>query len=264
MTADPLASWELVGLGFLGSLVAGLCTSVGAFFIFGRRKWSQRSQGRMLSFAAGVMLAASIFSLLLPALELISLREARPFLAIGEVSAGLTLGVLVIWAFNLWVPHEHFVKGPEGRATIHLGRNWLFILAITLHNFPEGMSVGIAFGGGLESGLPVMFGIGIQNVPEGLAVAAALLSDGFSRGRAFWIATLTGLIEPVGGLIGALAVSFSSALLPWGLSFAAGAMLYVIFAEIIPETHRAGAERETTFSLLVGFVIMMILDVSLG
>ncbi len=259
-----LVGWSLIGVGFLGSLVAGLCTGVGALLIFLRSEWSERSQALMLAFAAGVMLAASIFSLILPAVEIVSARGRGPVESALEVSAGLLLGAMTVWLFNLVIPHEHFVKGPEGRPTIHLGKNWLFILAITLHNIPEGMSVGISFGGGLESGIPMTLGIGIQNFPEGLAVAAALISDGFSRQRAFWIATLTGLIEPIGGIVGAVAINFSQSLLPWGLSFAGGAMLYVIFAEILPETHRGGVERATTLSLAIGFVIMMLLDVSLG
>lgn len=262
MNSAPFA-WDLVGLGFLGSLVAGLGTGVGALLILLRSRWSERSQILMLSFAAGVMLAASIFSLLLPAMELVKERSGD-LRAIVEVTVGLGLGAIAVWAGNHWIPHEHFIKGPEGRATIHLGRNWLFILAITLHNFPEGMSVGIAFGGGVEKGIPVMIGIGIQNLPEGLAVAAALVGDGFSRGRAFWVALLTGLVEPLGGLIGALAMAPSGIMLPWGLSFAGGAMLYVIFAEIVPETHRGGSERATTVSLLIGFVLMMMLDITFG
>lgn len=251
-------------MGFAGSLVAGLATGIGALLIFVRSKWSQTAQLLMLAFAAGVMLSAAIFSLLLPALDVFTARDPNQFFTMLKLSTGLGLGVVVVWAFNIWVPHEHFIKGPEGHATIDLGRNWLFIVAIALHNFPEGMSVGVAFGGGAESGIPVMIGIGIQNLPEGLAVAAALIGDGFSRARAFLVALGTGLIEPIGGLFGAFAVNLSGALLPWGLAFAGGAMLYVIFAEIIPETHPAGGERPTTFSLLAGFVLMMVLDVSLG
>ncbi len=252
-------------LGFAGSIVAGLGTAVGGMLVFARASWSQRSQAVMLAFAAGVMLAASFFSLLLPALGLLRARGTGDAVALLQAIVGLGLGAVAIWALNVWVPHEHFVKGPEGRATFHLGRNWLFILAITLHNFPEGMSVGIAFGGGAERGVPVMTGIGLQNVPEGLAVAAALVADGFSRGRAFWIATLTGLVEPIGGFFGALAVAPGETLLPWGLTFAGGAMLYVIFAEVLPETHpRGGVERAATLSLLLGFLLMMGLDVTLG
>src|SRR5690554_4830760 len=136
MFSDP-TSWNLVLLGFLGSLVAGLATGVGALLIFVRSEWSQRSQVLMLAFAAGVMLAASFFSLLLPAIGLITGRGATPLAAVIEATAGLGVGALVIWAFNVLVPHEHFIKGPEGAATIDLGRNWLFIVAIALHNFPE-------------------------------------------------------------------------------------------------------------------------------
>lgn len=257
-------AWDLVGYGALGSLAAGLCTGVGALLILLRPTWSGRSQVTMLAFAAGVMLAASFFSLLLPALDLVMERRMNGPAAFAEVVVGLGAGALAVWAGNRWIPHEHFIKGPEGRATIHLGRNWLFILAITLHNFPEGMSVGVAFGGGVERGIPMMLGIGIQNMPEGLAVAAALVSDGFSRTRAFGIAMLTGLVEPIGGLVGALAMAASDILLPWGLSFAGGAMLYVIFAEVLPETHRGGGERRATLSLVVGFVLMMVLDLTLG
>lgn len=256
--------WVLIGAGALGSLISGLATGLGALLIFFRAEWSERSQIVMLAFAAGVMLAASIFSLLLPGYELMLERGDGRFAASLETAAGLSLGALAIYASNLLIPHEHFIKGPEGRATIHLGRHWLFILAITLHNLPEGMSVGVAFGGGVERGFPVMLGIGTQNIPEGLAVAAALVGDGFSRWHAFKIAMLTGLVEPIGGLIGALLTSPSDSLLPWGLFFAGGAMIYVIFAEVIPETHRNGAERVTTISLLGGFLLMMILDLSLG
>lgn len=262
MSVEP-TGWGLVALGFAGSLLAGLCTGVGALLILVRSRWSQRSQVLMLAFAAGVMLAASLFSLALPAFELVAERRPGTLRALLEVGAGLGLGAAAVWAFNRWVPHEHFIKGPEGRRSIHLGRHWLFILTITLHNLPEGMSVGVSFGQGLSSGLPVMLGIGIQNLPEGLAVAAALIGDGFSRRRALWIATWTGLIEGVGGLIGAFAVHFSALLLPWGLSFAGGAMLFVIAAEILPETHRDGIERSTTLSLAVGFLLMMLLDLGL-
>src|SRR5690606_15812575 len=167
-----------------------------------------------------------------------------------------------VWAIHAFVPHEHFTKGPDGRVSIELGKHWLFILAITLHNFPEGMSVGVAFGDEIESGAAVMLGIGLQNLPEGLAVAAALVGDGSTQARAFVIALLTGLVEPVGGLVGALAVSLSTELLPWGLAFAGGAMLFVISGEVIPETHREGVEQIATFSLVLGFVVMMMLDVT--
>lgn len=250
--------------GFLGSLVAGLGTGLGALPIFLRRRWERGSQVVMLAVAAGVMLGATVFSLLLPGLDTVRARSGSELQAGLVVAAGLALGALSVWVIHANVPHQHFVKGPEGRATFELGRNWLFILAITLHNFPEGMSVGVAYGDQASTGIAVTLGIGLQNLPEGLAVAAALITDGFGAGRAFWIALLTGLVEPLGGLFGATVVSLSDALLPWGLAFAGGAMLFVISGEIIPETHREGTEDRATFSLVVGFILMMMLDLILG
>jgi ZIP family zinc transporter len=142
---------------------------------------------------------------------------------------------------------------------------WLFIIAITLHNFPEGMAVGVGFAGGdVRNGVPLAIGIGLQNIPEGFAVALSLISVGNSTARAFWVATLTGLVEPVGGVIGAGVVSLAEPLMPVILGMAAGAMLFVISDEIIPETHRRGYENVATFSLLGGFVVMMMLDTIFG
>jgi zinc transporter, ZIP family len=250
--------------GFLGSMATGLATGVGALPIFLRRHWDQAAQAAMLAFAAGVMLAATLFSLIVPALEVVTARTGSHWYASGIVTAAVALGTIGIWALDTIIPHEHFMKGPEGHTIFALGRNWLFILAITLHNLPEGLSVGVAYGGGPVTGLMVTLGIGMQNLPEGLAVAAALAADGFSRRRAFWVSLATGMVEPLGGLIGASAVSASNAILPWGLGFAGGAMLYVISYEIIPETHRNGLAKLATFSLIIGFLVMMYLDVGLS
>lgn len=261
---NELSSLPVFVAGTLGSLLSGLATGLGGLLIFIRSRWSDRSQVIMLAIAAGVMLGATVFSLILPAMELVTRTSGSETRGALWTAAGISLGALAIWGMHAVIPHEHFSKGPDGRATVNLGRNWLFVLAITLHNFPEGMSVGVAYGGDGSSSIPVTLGIALQNMPEGLAVAAALLSDGFSRGRAFAIALLTGLVEPLGGLVGALAVGVSSTLLPWGLAFAGGAMLFVISGEVIPETHREGSEQTATLSLVAGFVVMMVLDVTLG
>lgn len=250
--------------GFLGSLGAGLGTWLGALPIFLRTRWSERAQTMMLAVAAGVMLGATVFSLLTPALDIAARRTGDELTAALVAAGGTALGALVIWLVHELVPHEHFHKGHEGLEGSRLGRRWLFVLAITLHNFPEGMSVGVSYGGETATGIAVSLGIGLQNLPEGLAVAAALIGESYSRARAFWLAGLTGMIEPIGGLFGATLVSLSDALLPWGLAFAAGAMLFVISGEIIPETHREGGERSATFSLVLGFIAMMLLDVALA
>jgi len=246
--------------GFVGSLVAGLGTGLGALPIFLKRGWSPDAQRMMLAVAAGMMLGATFFSLIQPALALVHARGGDDLLAVVTVGAGLALGALALWGLHGLVPHEHFTKGREGRSTFDLGRNWMFVLAIALHNLPEGLSVGIAYGATEPmTGHTVMLGIATQNMPEGLAVAAALIAGGASRQRAFLIALGTGLIEPIGGLIGAATVSLSAALLPWGLAFAAGAMLFVISGEVLPETHVEGTERSATFAVVMGFIAMMAL-----
>jgi len=254
-----------VALGSLASLAAGLVTAVGALPVLFGGRVSQRVNDVLLGFAAGVMLAASFFSLIMPGLD-----AARTLYGSGTLSAaigvaGVALGAACIAIINEFVPHEHFVLGREGPKPRSLDRIWLFVLAITIHNLPEGLAVGVGFGGGdTRAGITLATGIGLQNAPEGLAVALALLSCGYSRIYSFVIAGLTGLVEPVTGFMGAYAVSLSVFLLPWGMTFAAGAMIYVISHEIIPETHRHGFQDEATIGLTAGLVVMMFLDVAFG
>lgn len=251
--------------GFVGSLMAGLATGVGALVIFVRKGWSRNAQRLMLAMAGGMMLGATFFSLLVPALAEVQARGSSKLAGVTTVGLGLLLGSIALWALHAAIPHEHFTKGREGSNAFHLGRHAMFVLAIALHNFPEGLSVGVAYGSGNDAtGLAVALGIAVQNAPEGLAVAAALLADGMSQSRAFFVALLTGLVEPVGALVGAAAVHVSQGLLPWGLAFAAGAMLFVISGEVLPETHTEGGERTATFAVIIGFVAMMAIAILLG
>jgi len=254
-----------VALGLLGSLAAGLMTGVGALPVLFGRMPSEATRDALLGFAAGVMLAASFFSLIVPSLE-ISEELYGGGAVPGMIAViGILLGMGAVAWLNEALPHEHFAQGAEGPAAASLRRVWLFIIAIAIHNFPEGLAVGVGFGtGDISNGIPLAIGIGLQNAPEGLAVAVALRAEGYGRWRAFRIATWTGLIEPVGGLLGAAVVTVSEPLLPWGLVFAAGAMLYVISHEIIPETHRRGHQDRATLGLAVGLVTMLFLDVWLG
>ncbi len=258
---DIVDSLSIFWLGTLGSLLAGLGTGVGALGIFLIRRLNPRIEDGMLSAAAGVMLAATFFSLLLPALDRADTLFASKLAAVSVVGAGLALGAVGLFIVHRLVPHEHFLLGKEGPESKRLQRIWLFVIAITLHNFPEGMAVGVGFGGGdLGNGASLALGIGLQNIPEGFAVAVSLLSIGYARRTAFWVALLTGLVEPVGGAMGAAAVALAEPLMPAILGAAAGAMLFVISDEIIPETQRRGYETVATFSLLGGFVAMMYLD----
>ena len=253
-----------VAMGFFGSLAAGLMTGAGALPVLFGHMPSRKVRDTSLGFAAGVMLAASFFSLIIPALEAAggSNNGALPALI---VCISILLGMSAVALMNELLPHEHFGTGREGPESASLRRIWLFVVAITIHNFPEGLAVGVGFGAnGFETGLPLAIGIGLQNAPEGLAVAVALLGEKYSRANAFGIAALTGMVEPIGGVLGAAVISISQPLLPWGLAFAAGAMLYVISHEIIPETHRSGHQNQATTGLAIGLVIMLFLDVWLG
>lgn len=253
-----------IAQGLVGSFVAGLGTAVGALLVFPLRGLGPSAQDRLLGFSAGIMLAASFFSLLQPGLEAASASASALHPAL-VIAGAVFLGAFALWWVHQHVPHEHLVLGREGPADSRVGRMLLIVLAITLHNFPEGLAVGVGFGASdFGNAVGLMTGIGIQNMPEGLVVAIALVAAGRSRARAFAVALWTGLVEPAGGLVGAAAVDLAGALLPWGLGTAAGAMLFVISNEIIPETHRRGHQVSVTFALLGGFAVMMSLDQMLG
>jgi ZIP family zinc transporter len=263
---DPAS---IIGAGFLASLGTGVLTGVGALpLILFRNGISARAEDIFLGFAAGVMLAASFFSLIIPGIDAAEAQGHSESGAAALVVAALLLGALCLWWIHDRAPHEHFFGGPEGPAAAarRLQRVTLFVIAVTLHNVPEGLAVGVAFGGGVVAdGLKVATGIGLQNMPEGLAVAASLAAGlGYSRWKAIGIALATGLVEPVAGLAGVAAVQLAAPLLPWGLGFAAGAMLFVVSREIIPETHRKGYENEATAGLMTGLAVMTFLDVTLS
>jgi len=256
---------NIILIGVLASLGAGLMTAVGAIPVLYGRTISRRVNDTLLGFAAGVMISASYFSLILPGIEAATEQHGSVTLAAFIAAGGIALGALAVAMMNELLPHEHFVAGREGSDALALAKIWLFVIAITIHNFPEGMAVGIGFGGGnIANGMSLATGIGLQNAPEGLAVAVALRGQGYSKGKAFMIALATGLIEPIGGLIGVAAMQASELLLPWGLTFAAGAMIYIISHEIIPETHRHGHQNAATTGLTIGLILMMVLDVTLG
>lgn len=252
--------------GFVASLAAGLMTGVGALPVLAVRRVSERLEDGMLGFAAGVMLAASFLSLIVPGLEAAEakLGLSTPTAALLVLSA-LLLGGAIVWAVNAYAPHEHFVSGRQGPAIGKVRRIWLFVAAITLHNLPEGLAVGVGFGNGATGdGIALAVAIGLQNAPEGLSVALALASLGYGRPAAVAIATATGAIEALSGLFGVTVVTLAAPLLPAALGFAAGAMLFVISHEIIPETHRQGHESLATWGLMIGLAVMTFLDSAFG
>ena len=251
--------------GFLGSLGAGLMTAVGAVPILFVRKLKESTEHFMLAFAAGVMLAASFFSLIVPGVAAMEARGAHKATAAGVMAAAVLLGAAAIFLLNRRVALSIGAVGPAGSKSDVARRLWLFVAAITLHNFPEGMAVGVSFGGGdVSAGLSTALGIGIQNLPEGLATATALMALGYSRAIGFSGALASGLVEPIGGLLGVSLVAMVPVLLPVGLGFAGGAMIYVVAAEMIPETQQRADGGRSIAAFMAGLVTMMFLDVALG
>lgn len=252
----------IVAYGSLASILAGLSTGLGALPALFFKEVKQRTLYIMLGGAAGVMLAATAFSLVMPGIQYGN--QIWPGKGTLVVAFGMMLGALFLELADRYLPHEHFT-GQSTELVSSLRKIWLFIVAITLHNFPEGMAVGVSFGSGdWHNGLAIAFAIGLQNMPEGLAVALPLVGLGYSRKQALMIATLTGLVEPIGGFLGVAAVTVFFPLLPIGMAFAAGAMLFVITDDIIPETQSKGKARSATFAVMVGFIVMMILDNMMG
>jgi ZIP family zinc transporter len=249
----------------LGGLAGFAATAAGAVVALVLRDISARTQDVMLGFAAGMMLAASSFSLILPGISAAQAICSNKLLAACVVVLGLGLGVALMVGLDRFVPHEHQRSGRKGIEAQRINRIWLFVLAITLHNLPEGMAIGVSFAtGDMQVGLPLTTAIAIQDIPEGLAVALALRVTGISVLRAALIAVGSGLMEPIGAIVG-LGISTSFALgYPVALGLAAGAMIFVVSHEVIPETHRNGHETPATLGLMLGFGVMMFLDTALG
>lgn len=246
-----------VVVGFIASVLAGLATGLGALPAVLFKNVKLKVLHIMLGGAAGVMLAATAFSLIVPGIQYGN--EVWQHKGIFLVAFGMLFGAVFLDFADRRLPHDFF-SGPEGIGG-SLRKVWLFIIAITIHNFPEGLAVGVSFGADdWKNGTVLAIAIGLQNIPEGLAVALPLVGLGFDRWKAVLIGALTGLVEPVGGLLGVTSVTAFYPLLPVGMGFAAGAMLFVISDDIIPETQSTGKARAATFAVLGGFIIMMMLD----
>lgn len=242
----------LSAIGVGGATVFG--SVIGLFF----RKISHKWNDGILGFAAGIMLSASVFGLILPAIE-----QSGPS-SVWLPAVGILAGAIFLNLADKLTPHLHTLTGKDQEEHINnhaLNKVLLFVFAIAIHNFPEGLAAGVSFGGGdLGNAFSVSLGIALQNIPEGLIIISPLLLNGVSKKRTFLLAASTGLIEVAGTFIGFFAASLSSQILPFLLAFAGGTMLYVISDEMIPETHSHGNERLATYSLLIGFILMMVLD----
>ena len=275
MIAEQFVRWvgtDPVVQGFVGGLVIASLNLLGASLVFVWRDPSERALDGALGFAAGVMLAAAFTSLIIPGIE--DYSNGNPF----PVLVGVALGALFLDRSDALVPHAHYLLSGRRRADAanpgedlpvadeRIAGVVLFILAITLHNMPEGLAVGVGFGSGdVGTAIPLMLAIGIQNIPEGLAVSVAAINAGLDRRvYAAFAGIRSGVVEIPLAVIGAYAVQTVSVLLPYAMGFAAGAMLFVISDEIVPETHTRGNERLATLGVILGVIVMLYLDISLG
>ena len=257
----------------LGALYATLftwgLTALGAAMVFFVKEMNRSILDGLLGFTGGVMVAASFWSLLAPGIEM---SHGEGFVKVFPAALGFSLGALFIYGLDKVLPHIHInFKETEGLKT-PWHKTTLLVLAITLHNIPEGLAVGVLFGG-VAAGIPeasiagavaLALGIGIQNFPEGIAVSMPLRRQGVSRLKSFWYGQLSAIVEPIAAIIGALAVTFFTPILPYALAFAAGAMIFVVVEEVIPETQLDKYTDVATLGFIAGFIVMMILDVALG
>ncbi len=254
-------------LVLLTALGVGGATVIGALLGFLFNNPSQKFNDAILSFAAGVMLAAAVVGLILPSLE----YGGTGAIPIIVTVFGIFCGAIVLNLIDKLVPHLHRLTGFDGEKhpdkTASLNKVLLFVVAIAIHNLPEGIAAGVSFGAGTEhlgQAFTVAGGIALQNIPEGMVIIAPMVAAGISKKRTLLIALSTGVVEVIGTLLGYFAVSISMAILPFALAFAGGTMLYVISDEMIPETHSHGNERIATYALLVGFAVMLVVDLLLG
>lgn len=251
---------QLVALTALG---IGLSTIFGVIIGFMFKEISHKMNDMILGFASGIMLAAAVLGLILPSLEYVS------GINIWMVIVGIMCGAFVLNLLDRLTPHLHHLVGNESEEshnnTALMNKTLLFVLAIAIHNFPEGLATGVSFGtGNVMDAFTVACGIALQNIPEGMVIVFPLLASGVSRKRTFMLASFTGVVEVIATFIGYYAISISTMLLPFLLAFAGGTMLYVISDEMIPETHAHGHEQLATYALLIGFCVMLIMDYCLG
>ena len=268
---EPVTALHPVWQALIATTFTWLMTALGAASVFLTRGFNQKVMDAMLGFAAGVMLAASYWSLLAPAIDM---AEQQGMITWLPPAVGFLLGGAALWGIDKVLPHLHPglpMDEAEGLSTTWQ-RSILLVLAITLHNIPEGLAVGVAFGAAamgipeasVGAAIALGIGIGLQNFPEGVAVSMPLRREGVSKLKSFWYGQLSAIVEPIAGVAGVLFVTFARPFLPYALSFAAGAMVYVVIEEVVPEAQMSGNADLATNSVMVGFTVMMILDVALG
>ncbi len=265
-----ILSLNPIMLALLGTMFTFLATTVGSSMVYlVKNEVNMDMQHGFLGFASGVMIAASVWSLLIPAIDM---AESQGHLGWIPAAGGFIIGGVFLFILDRFLPHLHLDSDkPEGLKS-SFKRTTMLVLAVTLHNIPEGMAVGLSFGligqnnpqADLMAAIALAIGIGIQNFPEGAAISLPLKNEGFSKNKAFIYGSLSGVVEPIAGVFGALLATRVTGIMPWMLAFAAGAMIYVVVEELIPESQSIEHSHAGTIGTMLGFVIMMVLDVALG
>lgn len=268
-----LIDYNPILLALFGGIFTWFCTLVGSAFVFFVKEFNGKVLAMMQGFAAGVMIAASFWSLLAPALEYVT-QHQQTIPAWLPVSVGFLCGGIFLRALDIFVPHFHLAEdhGDTDAIRQKISKTTLLFLAVTIHNFPEGLAIGVAFASAfmskepaaISSAIALTIGIGIQNIPEGSALSLPICATGKSKFQSFNLGQSSALVEPIGAVIGACGVLIVTSIMPYALAFAAGAMIFVVVEELIPESQTSNHTDLATMSLLIGFTVMMILDVALG
>ena len=256
---------SIVWHGTIAALFTSLFAGIGGFLIFCKKRYSRENIDFMLNIAAGIMLASSVFTLLAPAVSSITQMESNLYLAGAWIVMAIVGGVGIIWLLHTVIPHEHELTKKHGDGAVNARSSLLFVFAIAIHKIPEGLAVGVAYAGQeLFDPKALAVGIALQNIPEGLMVAVSLVGIGYSRLKGALLATLSGLMQPLGALIAILGTGFSAKLVPFGMALAGGTMLFVIINEVLPETYIRRNEEKSSAAILIGFIFMTYLSIVLG
>ena len=246
--------------GFLAALIAGFVTGIGGLCVFLKKRYSKAQINMFLNFAAGVMLGASFFSLLVPSMQDIMAQGGDIYASALRYAIAVFCGVVLIWLLNMALPHEHNSMGGHG-PHFDITKAWLFIIAITLHKLPEGLAVGVAYGAEeLINPLSLVIGIAVHNLPEGLTIAISLVGAGSTKLRAAFVAFIIGLMQPFGAVIGLLLTDISFDVVPYTMALAGGTLLFVVINEILPETYGQKETNKSAAAVFIGFIIMTYLS----